>query len=248
MRNFKLTLEYDGTDFFGWQVQPDRRTVQGEISTAFQELSREPVKVVGAGRTDAGVHAIRQVANASLDTRLGPDVLRRALNAKLPPDIRVREVAEVPLSFNARFDAKSRTYDYLFIRRPSALWWRYFLLVEDELEVASMRRAVQKLIGEQDFSSFASSADTCVSKRCNVMRAELTGIMPLLVFTITADHFLHHMVRTIAGTLLEIGRGKSLHIGEILEKRNRSAAGPTLPPHALYLMDIHYRSPGAPTR
>ncbi len=248
MRNFKLTLEYDGSDFFGWQVQPNRRTVQGELSTVLQELSRGPVKVVGAGRTDAGVHAVRQVANAPLDTRLGPDVLGRALNAKLPPDIRVREVVEVPLSFNARFDATSRTYEYLFIRRPSALWRRYFLLVEDELDVAVMRRAIQALIGEQDFTSFASSADTCVSKRCNVMGAELTGSTPLLVFTITADHFLHHMVRTIAGTLLEIGRGKFLHIGEILKKRNRSAAGPTLPPHALYLMGIHYRSPGAPVR
>ncbi len=239
MRNFKLTIEYDGTDFHGWQVQPDVRTVQGEIIRALGELG-DRVSVTGAGRTDAGVHAAGQVASARLRTRLDAPTIARALNAKLPPDVRIRGAEEAPLSFNARFDARSRTYRYIVTRRPSALWRRYFHYFGGELDIGAMRGAVGRLIGEHDFSSFSSSADTSGTKACRVLSATLAEAPPLLSFEIKADHFLHTMVRSIAGTLIEIGAGKPLDIQQIIEQRDRRAAGPTLPPNGLYLVGVGY--------
>jgi len=240
MRTFKLTIEYDGTDFSGWQVQPDRRTVQGELSRALEETTGERGKIVGAGRTDAGVHAVGQVASVRSGTTLEPAVLRRALNARLPFDIRVRSCAEASPAFNARFDARSRTYRYLFIRRPTALWRNYYLVVTGGLDTSAMRRSLKELLGEKDFTAFAAAEDDLGTKRCNVTRAELIESPPLLVLSLTADHFLHHMVRSIAGTVLEIGRGKPWSMGEIVASLDRSKSGPTLPPHALYLMHVTY--------
>lgn len=236
----KLTIEYDGADYHGWQVQPDRRTVQGELYRAFDELAEGPVHIVGAGRTDAGVHAAGQVASVRLDTKHTPAVLLRAVNAKLPPDIRVRDIKEVSPHFNARFDARSRTYQYIFIRRSTALWRRRFYHVQGELDTGAMRAALASLRGEHDFTSFASSTDDCATKNCTVVRAELVELPPLLILEIEADHFLHHMVRIVAGTALEIGRGKPWHMGEIIAERDRSRAGPTLQPYALYLKAVSY--------
>jgi tRNA pseudouridine38-40 synthase len=240
MRNFKLIIEYDGTDFNGWQVQPEVRTVQGELLGALRDLASGEVQVTGAGRTDAGVHAAGQVASATFDTRLTPAKLHDALNGKLPADVIVRGVEEVPLDFNARFAAKKRRYQYYLIRRQTALWRRHFHYIPGELDIPAMRAAIRALPGERDFTSFASSADTSRTKRCHVMRAELFESPPLLILAVTADRFLHHMVRTIAGTVLEIGRGKALDMAALIETRDRRAAGPTLPPHALYLMEVVY--------
>jgi len=239
MRNFKLEIEYDGTDFHGWQVQNDVRTVQGEIIRALCELGGG-VSVTGAGRTDAGVHAAGQVASARLETRLDAPTIARALNAKLPPDVRIRGVEEAPLSFNARFDARSRTYRYIITRRESALWRRYFHYYGGGLDIGAMRGAVRELMGEHDFRSFSSSADTSGTKKCRVLSASLAERPPLLSFEITADHFLHTMVRSIGGTLIEIGAGKPLDMKQIMESRDRRAAGPTLPPNGLYLVGVGY--------
>jgi len=239
MRNFKLTIEYDGTEFHGWQVQPDVRTVQGEIIRALGELG-EGVSVTGAGRTDAGVHAAGQVANARLETRLDAPTIARALNAKLPPDVRIRGAEEVPLSFNARFDARSRTYRYIITRRESALWRRYFHYYGGGLDIRAMRRAVRELQGEHDFSSFSSSADTSGTKARRILSASLDETPPLLSFEIRADHFLHTMVRSIGGTLIEIGAGKPLDMKQIMDSGDRRAAGPTLPPNGLYLVAVGY--------
>jgi tRNA pseudouridine38-40 synthase len=240
MRNLKLTIEYDGSDFHGWQVQPGLRTVQGELYRAVAELGGTAVKIVGAGRTDAGVHATGQVANVKLVTKLGVSALLGAVNARLPRDVLVREIEEVPLSFSARFDASSRTYHYMLIRRTTALWRRYFYCYRGDLDVPAMRREMKLLPGEKDFSSFCSSADFGGTKMCRVMKVDLVESPPILTFRITADHFLHTMVRVVAGTLLDIGRGKPLMMGQIIEARNRAAAGRTLPPHGLYLVDVRY--------
>jgi tRNA pseudouridine38-40 synthase len=232
MRNFKLTIEYDGTDFHGWQVQR-------EIIRALGELG-DDVSVSGAGRTDAGVHAAGQVASARLETRLDAPTIARALNAKLPSDVRIRRAEEVPLSFNARFDARSRTYRYLITRRESALWRRYFYYYGGELDIRAMRGAIRELQGEHNFSSFSSSADTSGTKACRVLSASLAETPPILSFEITADHFLHTMVRSIGGTLIGIGAGKPLDMKQIIERRDRRAAGPTLPPNGLYLVGVGY--------
>ncbi len=239
MRNFKLTIEYDGTEFHGWQVQPDVRTVQGEIVRALGELG-EHVEVTGAGRTDAGVHAAGQVANARLETRLDAATIARALNAKLPHDVRVKGIEDVPLSFNARFDARSRTYRYIITKRPTSLWRRYFHYHGGKLDIRAMRAATRELAGERDFSSFCSSADSSRTKVCRIMTADLAEAPPLITFDITADHFLHTMVRSIAGTLIEIGAGKPWDMKQIIEQRDRRQAGPTLPPNGLYLMEVRY--------
>lgn len=239
MRNFKLTIEYDGTEFHGWQVQPDVRTVQGEIMRALGELGRG-VTVTGSGRTDAGVHAAGQVANARLETGLEATTIARALNAKLPRDVRIKEIEEAPLSFNARFDARNRTYRYIVTRRPTPLWRRNFHYYGGELNIQAMRGAARELVGEHDFSSFSSSADSSGRKVCRVMTTELVEAPPLISFDITADHFLHTMVRSIAGTLIEIGVGKPWNMRDIIGRRDRGAAGPTLPPNGLYLVEVRY--------
>ncbi len=240
MRTFKLVLEYDGGGFAGWQIQPDRRTVQGELSRAVEEVTRERSRVTGAGRTDAGVHAAGQTASFTSATRLEPPVLARALNARLPLDIRVRSLEEAPESFNARFDAKSRTYHYIFIRRETAIWRSYYYRVRSGLDLAAMRSALRELLGERDFTTFASSQDDSPHKRCRVIQADLSDTPPLLTISLTADHFLHHTVRSVAGTVLEIGRGKPWRMAEVIEARNPAKAGATLPPHALYLMRVDY--------
>jgi tRNA pseudouridine38-40 synthase len=240
MPTFKLILEYDGTEFHGWQIQPDRRTVQGELRRAIEETTGERPTVTGAGRTDAGVHAVGQVASFPSATRLSPGVLIRALNARLPGDIRVKRVEQASPRFNARFDAKSRTYHYLFIRRPTAIWRRHFYLVTAGLDVTAMRAALGEVVGEKDFTTFASSRDDSPVKVCRVIRVELFEAPPLMTLSVTADHFLHHMMRSIAGTVLEIGRGRSRSMGEIIAARDSSRAGATLPPYALYLMQVGY--------
>jgi tRNA pseudouridine38-40 synthase len=240
MRTFKLIIEYDGTDFHGWQIQPRARTVQGELCRAVYHATCERSTVTGAGRTDSGVHAVGQVASFSSQTHLSPAVLHRALNGWLPWDIRVRSVEEAPGGFNARFDAKSRTYHYIFIRRPTALWRNCYYLATADLDLRAMRGALGVLIGERDFTTFTTADDRSRTKRCNMTRAELVETPPLLALTLTADHFLHHMVRAIAGTVLEIGRGKPWNMADILAARDSSRAGQTLPPHALYLMSVRY--------
>lgn len=239
MSTFKLTIEYDGTDFFGWQVQPDRRTVQGELHRALMQITGSRGTIVGAGRTDAGVHAVGQVASVRSDTALSPAVLRRALNAVLPFNVRIRQCEEAAPDFNARFDAKRREYHYIFIRRQTALWRNYYYAFTGALDTGAMRRSLAGLLGEKDFASFAS-ADELSTTRCNMMKAELIESPPLVVLSLTADHFLHHMVRSIAGTVLAIGRGAPLSMEAIIKARDRSKAGPTLPPHALYLAKVTY--------
>jgi tRNA pseudouridine38-40 synthase len=240
MRTFKLIVEYDGTDFFGWQAQPDLRTVQRSLQEAIYHATCKRSVVTGAGRTDSGVHAVGQVASFSSETRLAPDVLRRAINGWLPKDIRLRSVEEAPGGFSARFDAKSRTYHYIYIRRETALWRNRYYCVKGNLELHAMRRALSDLIGEKDFTTFTTVDDGSRTKRCNVTRAELVETPPLLTLSLTADHFLHRMVRSIAGTLLDFGRGKPLNMADIVAARDSSRAGQTLPPHALYMISVRY--------
>ncbi len=239
MRNFKLTMEYDGTDFSGWQVQPQRRTIQGELYRAIERLATGRIRIVGAGRTDAGVHAAGQAANALFQTALGAEAVRRALSHYLPQDIRIKSVEEVDLSFNARYDAVSRTYSYIFIRRPTALWRRYFMPVSREMDIEAMRNVLKAIQGRHDFTSFSSSGGGG-STVCDVLRTELSETPPLVAFSITADRFLYKMVRTIAGTLLEAGQGKKVDVADILSAGNRKASGRTLPPNALYFMKAEY--------
>ncbi len=243
MRNIKLTIEYDGSAFSGWQIQPSARTVQGEIERAVTKLTGSAVRVTGAGRTDAGVHAAGQAANFHTESDHSAATIKRALNNILPSDILIRDTREVPLSFHSRYDAKYKTYNYIFITKKTALWRRSYLQVREGLDIDAMSRALSRIKGKKDFASFASSSGVKTTE-CRIISAELKRRDPLLIISLTADRFLYNMVRTIAGTVLEAGRGKDYDIDGIIAARDRSRAGPNLPPYALYLIEVGYDLPG----
>jgi tRNA pseudouridine38-40 synthase len=239
MRNIKLTIEYNGSGFYGWQVQPSKRTVQGEIVKVVGELAGSRVKVTGAGRTDAGVHAVGQVANFHIESGHSAATIKKALNGHLPHDIIIRDAVEVPLSFNARHDARSKTYNYILILKKTALWKGFYLQVKRDLNIDTMRLALSRITGERDFASFASVSDVKTTN-CRIISTSLRLQSPLLIISLKADRFLYNMVRTIAGTVLEIGKGRDYDVDKIIDARDRSLAGPNLPPHALYLMKVEY--------
>ncbi len=244
MPNLKLTLEYDGTDYHGWQVQLGLPTIQGAMEETIKRVSGEEVRVTGAGRTDAGVHALGQVANFHTGKALEPLRWQQALNALLPPDIVVRGVEEAPEDFDARRSAKSKTYRYSILNRPypSALDRRYLLHVPDPLDLGAMAEAVALLLGEHDFSAFRATGCTAATPVRRVSEARFTTEGERLHFFITADAFLMHMVRIIVGTLVEVGTGKLTPAGfrDILKSCDRGRAGKTVPPHGLCLMGVRY--------
>ncbi len=244
MRTFKLVLEYDGTHYHGWQVQPGLATVQGTLQEALARIAGAPVDVMGAGRTDAGVHALGQVASFRADIRLDPATLQRAVNASLPGDIAVADAAEAPPEFDARRDARARTYRYTLLCRAarSALRRNFVLHVPRPLDLESMAAAAASLVGEHDFSALRAahcSAPTPV-RRVSEARWDREG--DLIHFTITADAFLQHMVRIVMGTLLQVGEGRLTpqQFEAVLASRDRRRAGKTLDPRGLILLRVDY--------
>ncbi len=244
MPQFKLILEYEGTAYHGWQFQPGLPTIQGLLQDTLAQIVGVPVQVTGAGRTDAGVHALGQVASFRADTRLDAPTLRRALNASLPRDIVIRHAEEVPPKFDAQRSARSKTYRYSILSRdhPSALLARHSLYVPVPLEFAAMARAGEFMIGTHDFSAFRAGTCTAVTSVRTVLQASWRPEGDLWHFEITANGFLQHMVRILVGTLLEVGRGKhrSSHVRDVLASRDRRRAGKTAPPHGLCLVEVHY--------
>jgi len=244
MRRFKLILEYEGTVYHGWQVQPGLPTIQGILQDALARIAGAPVQVMGAGRTDAGVHALGQVASFAADLRLDPLTLRRALNASLPPDIVVCHAEETPAEFDARRSACSKTYRYTLLHReyPSAWLGRHTLYVSSPLDVEAMAEAARMVIGTHDFSAFR--AGTCAARTPirTVLDAAWRRDGYLWHFEITGNAFLQHMVRILVGTFLEVGRGKRApaDVAGILASRDRRRAGKTAPPQGLCLVEVRY--------
>jgi len=241
-RCFKLVLEYDGSDFAGWQVQPVGRTVQGELERALKNLTGESIRVTGAGRTDAGVHATGQVASFFSACRFDAEVLRRALNATLPADIRVRESSNPEFPFDARRDARNRTYRYILSRQPRAVGRQYAYHPHGRIDVDPMIRASECLIGSHRWETFCKKDEPEERYESEVLRVRWENDGDAIAFEITAVRFFHNMVRILIGTLLEVARGKrkAEQILEILEKRDRTLAGPTAPPCGLFLARVEY--------
>ena len=242
IRNIRLDIEYDGTGFSGWQRQPRVRTVEGEIAGALEKLLGSLPELIVAGRTDSGVHALGQVANFSSVTDMETAEISNALNSLIPPDVRIIGAQEVPLAFNARYDAKARVYRYEITTRPTSIWRRYRWYVKWCLDGDVMREAAGHLIGEHDFSAFTCKDETrspYLALRDIVVREiEPSG----LALEFTADRFLRKMVRLLVGTLVEAGRGK-LRPGNVLDALNscdRTRSGPCAPPHGLFLVRVEY--------
>ena len=249
-RNFKLTLAYDGTDFKGWQIQPQCATIQGVIADAIERVTGERVLPQGSGRTDAGVHALGQVASFALDSPIPADNLFTALNHTLPLSVRVTEAAEMPCEFHARRSATAKTYEYRISRASlcSPFLARYVHHHPYPLDEAAMVQAAKAVIGTHDFSSFAA-----VDPEKGKDQKELDNIRSiyvsewrrdgnLLVYRVRGDGFLHHMVRNLVGTFLLVGKGSIAAdaLSSILAARNRSLAGPTAPASGLFLISVEY--------
>jgi tRNA pseudouridine38-40 synthase len=248
MRCFHLTVAYDGTEFFGWQWQPDRRTIQGVLEEAIRRVTSEKLRVVGSGRTDAGVHAYGQAVSFTSSTRLEADVLLRALNANLPYDVRIVKATEAASDFCAMRNSIGKRYRYLIHNAPipdvfsrQRAWFVY-----DQLDVDAMCAAGGGLVGQHDFKSYETSGSPRVGT-CRTIR-ELTirrESQDRIVLEFEADGFLYNMVRNLVGTLVQVGKRKE-SVGwpeEILAARDRRLAGPTAPPQGLYLLRVLFPTP-----
>jgi tRNA pseudouridine38-40 synthase len=255
MRKIKLLLEYEGTNYLGWQIQKKGLTIQGTIEDRLLKITGEQLRVIGASRTDSGVHALGQVATFITKSNLDHETIKRALNALLPPDIRVLEASDVHSSFHPRKDATKKSYFYIITnqRDSSVFLYGYTWLIQQTLNLTFMKEASLALIGKHDFSSFKGTGSSikdsdreisCLSieifNRIDFMTATLKG--KFIKIRLEADGFLRHMVRNIIGTLVEIGRERipAEKIKEILESLDRRKAGPTAPPNGLFLENITY--------
>lgn len=241
---FKLTIEYDGTNYHGWQVQPNGITVQETIETALERITGQKLRIHSSGRTDAGVHALGQCAHFACNTNLTPEIMQKALNALLPPDIVIKDSIGVDEHFHARFSAKSKRYRYTIYNHklPGAIGRQYALHIQKELNMATMAQAAGYLIGEHDFKGFECVGTLHSTTIRHVTEAVFIPDLPYLYFEIEANGFLRYMVRSIVGTLLEIGLGKRSpeDIKAILSSGERKLAGVTAPPHGLALLYVNY--------
>ena len=249
MRYFKLIIAYDGTDFHGWQMQSNKPTVQGEIVNVLRRITQENVQLHGAGRTDAGVHALGQIGSFRTQSTLSADEFQRALNALLPPTIRIVAAEEVGPDFNARWSARGKIYRYRLYRGKVVppMLWRYVLHYPFSLDEDAMRDASARFVGMHDFASFAASTgseedDKERSTEREIYSTELVRSSDgeELVFTIRGRSFLRYMVRKIVGTLLDVGRGKLKpdDIDRLYELKDRSKSGPTVPPQGLCMVSV----------
>jgi tRNA pseudouridine38-40 synthase len=251
MRYFKLTIAYDGTDFHGWQIQAEKPTIQGEIVNVLRRLTQEHVYLHGAGRTDAGVHALGQVGSFRTQSALSAEEFQRALNALLPQTIRIVGSEEVGPDFDARWSARGKIYRYRIYRGKVVppMIWRYVLHYPFPLDEEPMRDAAARFAGTHDFASFAASTgseedDKERSTEREIFSTELvrTADDEELVFTVRGRSFLRYMVRKMVGTLLDVGRGrlKPEDIDRLFELRDRSKSGPTVPPQGLVMVEVQH--------
>lgn len=246
-RSIRLIIEYDGTDYCGFQDQgrPDRPSIQSTLEAAWEEMTGERVRLIGSGRTDAGVHALGQVVQVSNSTTKIPlDRLPHALNVRLPRDIVVLEASEAPAGFHARYSATSKVYRYAWFNRRirSPFWERRALWVPEPLDIGAMEEAARRLVGRHDFSAFRSAKSTVKSSVRTIFDASIRSDLPHVEFTVEGDGFLYNMVRIMAGTLLEVGLGRAAPstVTRALRSGRREDAGATAPPHGLYLVEVRY--------
>ena len=244
IRNIKLTIEYDGTGYHGWQVQADVRTIQGIIEGKLSQITGEQVRLIASSRTDTGVHALGQVANFKTHSFLDAQSFLKALNSLLPEDIRVKDVEEVDETFHARFSAKGKIYEYRILHggAPSPFLRHFSWFVPGRLDLGRMRKAAMKLVGRHDYSSFCTAGSMHTTPIRDIYEVTVGRREGLVVIRIEANAFLRQMVRNIVGTLVEVGRGRMTpsQFGDILEARDRRKAGIAAPAQGLFLVRVNY--------
>ncbi len=244
MRNIKLTIEYDGKDFDGWQKQPNKLNIQGEIERAIEELTGEKVELIASGRTDAGVHALGQVANFKTSSNFPTEKFPIAINSKLKKLIRIKEAEEVDERFHSRYNCKKKTYRYIInnSKQGTAIYrsLEYFMPVK--LDVEAMKKAIKYFEGEHDFKAFKASGTSSKSSVRKIYKTKITEENERIIIELTGNGFLYNMVRIIVGTLVDVGMGKIKpeEIEDIINSGDRKRAGKTLPAHALYLVQVKY--------
>ncbi|MDH4155743.1 MAG: tRNA pseudouridine(38-40) synthase TruA [candidate division Zixibacteria bacterium] len=248
-KNIKLLIEYDGTAYAGWQVQKNLNSVQGELIKAIESVTRRRVTLIGAGRTDAGVHALGQVANFVVDHDLEPVRFKDAINFYLPSDIRIRESSEAAADFDARRDARWKRYRYLVGLQKSAVYRQLRWDVTYPLSVEKLKRAAQEIVGEHDFSPFCVVSSRKKNNNCNIYNARWRQVGKLLVFEIRGNRFLHNMVRSLVGAMVNLAcenpDKNKLNLtldrfADIIKAPSEARATFTAPPQGLYLVSVNY--------
>ena len=244
MRNIKLTIEYDGREYHGWQKQPNRLNIQGEIEQAIQNVVGEKVELIGSGRTDSGVHAFGQVANFKLNSDFPIEKMAIAFNSQVKQSIRIQKAEEVKLEFHSRYHCHEKTYLYVIdnSEQGSSIYRNLSYHVPQALNIEKMQKAIQYFVGEHDFTSFKSSGTSSKSSVRTIYQARISKEQNRIIIQLTGNGFLYNMVRIISGTLLEVGLGdlSPEEIPNIIEAKDRTRAGRTLPAHGLFLKEVKY--------
>ena len=244
MRNIKIIIEYDGKSFNGWQKQPDKLNIQGEIERAIFEITGETVDVIASGRTDAGVHSLGQTANFKMENDMPLEKIPLAINSKLKKSIRVQSAEEVDERFHSRYNCTGKKYRYVINNAliESALYRDFELHISNKLDIEKMRQAIKYFVGKHDFSAFKSSGTSSKNSVREIYKAEIIQDGERVKIELTGSGFLYNMVRIISGTLVDVGLGKIEPdaIPGIIESQNRDNAGKTLPPQGLYLVEVYY--------
>ncbi len=244
MSRYKLTIEYEGTRYSGWQAQKEARTIQGELITAIEKvLSTNKFELYGSGRTDAGVHALRQMAHLEAPTNLEPFKLRIQINDVLPADIHILDIQKAGAKFHARHDAIARSYLYQISRRRSAFGKRLVWWIKDELNIQKMKEAAKLFVGLKDFQSFAPDESESKSSKVMIEDIQIKEDGNLILIRVIGSHFLWKMVRQMVGVLAEVGRGKmtAKEIQQFLQSKSDIPAKFTAPPSGLFLERVYYR-------
>ena len=246
MRNIKLTIEYDGKDFNGWQKQPNKLNIQGEIERAIENVTGEKVELIASGRTDAGVHALGQVANFKTTSNFPIEKFSIAINSQVKNSIRIQNAEEVDENFHSRFNCKKKTYRYVIdnSKNGTAIYRNIVYHMPIKLDVEEMKKAIKYFEGEHDFKAFKSSGTSSKSSVRTIYSANIITEGTNIAIILTGNGFLYNMVRIIAGTLVDVGLGKikASDIPEIIESKDRQRAGKTLPPQGLMLLSVEYDS------
>lgn len=244
MRNIKLIIEYDGTNYNGWQTQKNKTTIQETIEEALKKVMNEDIELIGASRTDSGVHAAGQVANFKTSSSIKTERIPMALNSMLPKDIAIKHAEEVRDDFHARFNSKGKLYKYAILNdnTPSPLNRNYSYFYPNKLDINAMNEACKYFIGEHDFSAFKATGGSAKTSIRTIYECKFVKEDNILEFYISGDGFLYNMVRIIVGTLIEVGSYKIMprDIIKIIESKDRKKSGKTVPAHGLCLMEIYY--------